>query len=67
MKKILMMIPVIAVSLQFFSCSTDYEGTKPENQVPVINIYDTNDITSSKTTKIQWYGNDSDGMKMKYY
>jgi hypothetical protein len=67
MKKILMMIPVIAVSLQFFSCSTDYDGTKPENQVPVINIYDTNDITSSKKTKIQWYGNDSDGMKMKYY
>ncbi len=67
MKKILMMLPILALSLQFFSCSTDYDGAKPANQVPVINIYDTSDITSSKKTKIQWYGNDSDGMKIKYY
>lgn len=67
MKRIITMIPLIALTLQFFSCSTDYEGTKPVNQVPVINIYDTNDITSSKKTKIQWYGNDPDGMNIKYY
>lgn len=67
MKRIITMIPLIALTLQFFSCSTDYEGTKPANQVPVINIYDTNDITSSKKTKIQWYGNDPDGMNIKYY
>jgi len=67
MKKLLVIFALFIVSLQFFSCSTDYDGKDPANEGPIINIYDTSDITSSKKTKIQWYGNDIDGTKIKYY
>ena len=67
MKKLLVLFALFIVSLQFFSCSTDYDGKDPVNQDPIINIYDTSDITSSKKTKIQWYGNDIDGTKLNYY
>ena len=67
MKKLLVLFAISIVSLQFFSCSTDYDGKDPVNQDPIINIYDTSDITSSKKTKIQWYGNDIDGTKLNYY
>ncbi len=67
MKKIILLLAFVSASLQFFSCSTDYSGSEPENMVPIINIYDTSDITSSKKTKVQWYGNDADGTKMTYY
>jgi hypothetical protein len=67
MKRVLVLIAAAIVSLQFFSCSTDYDGSKPDNKAPIINVYDTSDITSSKKTKIQWYGNDVDGSKMTYY
>jgi hypothetical protein len=53
--------------MQFFSCSTDYDGPAPENESPIINIYETTDVTSSKKTKIQWYGNDIDGNRLTYY
>lgn len=67
MKKILLLLALFIVSLQFFSCSTDYDGPDPVNKDPIINAYDTSDITSSKKTKIQWYGNDIDGTKLTYY
>ncbi len=67
MKKLLLLFAVTIVSLQFFSCSTDYDGPLPKNETPVINIYETDAITSSKKTKIQWYGNDIDGNKLTYY
>ena len=67
MKKLLLLFALSIVSLQFFSCSTDYDGPDPVNQKPIINVYDTSDITSSKKTKIQWYGNDVDGTKLTYY
>ncbi|HQO09333.1 MAG TPA: hypothetical protein PLK90_11155 [Clostridiales bacterium] len=67
MKKLLLLLAISAVSFQFFSCSTDYSGSKPKNQEPVINVYETSDITSSKKTKIQWYGNDIDGSKLTYF
>lgn len=67
MKKLLLLLALFIVSLQFFSCSTDYDGPDPVNKDPIINVYDTSDITSSKKTKIQWYGNDVDGTKLTYY
>jgi hypothetical protein len=67
MKKLLLLFALSIVSLQFFSCSTDYEGPDPVNQKPIINVYDTSDITSSKKTKVQWYGNDIDGTKITFY
>ncbi|MBU4485326.1 MAG: hypothetical protein KKD38_00220, partial [Candidatus Delongbacteria bacterium] len=66
MKKLLLLFALSIVALQFFSCS-DYIGDDPVNQSPIINVYDTSDITSSKKTKIQWYGNDIDGTKLTYY
>lgn len=72
MKKILLLFVMSVLSLQFFSCETDYDGDKPVNQTPDINILETSDgnltdITSSKKTKVQWYSNDPDGAKTIYY
>jgi|GEM_PF-2092307 len=67
MKRKLQFLIAIIVFIQFFSCSTDYDGQTAVNQDPILNIYDTSDITSSKKTKIQWYANDNDGIKTKYY
>ena len=49
------------------SCTQEYKGVLPENDIPVLHIYDTADSISNKETKIQWYGNDINGIKMKYY
>jgi hypothetical protein len=67
MKKLLLLFALSVVSLQFFSCTTDYEGSDPVNSEPIINVYDTSDIISNKKTKIQWYGNDIDGANLKYF
>lgn len=67
MKKLLLLFALSILSLQFYSCSTDYDGPDPANQTPIINVYDTSDITSSKKTKVQWYGNDVDGTKLTFY
>ena len=65
--KLLISFALFLVWFQFYSCSTDYDGPEPKNQTPVVNFYETTDVTSSKKTKIQWYGNDVDGIKTTYY
>ncbi len=53
--------------LMIFSCTNEYKGPMPENQSPVLQFYDTTDSTSNKRTTIKWYGNDADGIKLKYF
>lgn len=65
MKKI--MCYVIFFLILIFTSCTDYKGTEPDNSEPSLHIYDTTDSTSSKKTIIKWYGNDIDGIKLKYF
>jgi len=58
---------IAAILAVFYACSSDYKGADPENLSPVIYLYDTTDSTSSKKTTIKWYGNDTDGIKLKYF
>ncbi len=72
MKKLLLLMLVSVLALTFVSCDTDYDGRVRENRPPTINILETSadnltDITSSKRTRVQWYGNDPDGIKTTYY
>jgi hypothetical protein len=67
MKKLIFLAAGMICAAFIWSCSEEYKGSMPDNNSPVLHIYDTTDSTSSKRTKIKWYGNDIDGMKMKYY
>jgi hypothetical protein len=57
----------ILILILIYACSSDYKGTDPGNSSPVVYLYDTTDSTSSKKTTIKWYGNDTDGIKLKYF
>ena len=67
MKKMILLFMALSVSIVFFSCSGEYDGSMPENTLPKLTIYDTSDIISRAETRVQWYGNDDDGTNLKYY
>ena len=72
MKTLIYSTLIIALGILFISCETDYAGTDPENIRPYVRIAvnsDDNltDITVSGRTRVEWFGNDIDGSRLRYY
>jgi len=69
MKHVLKLV-IFAVLTLIVSCQTDYSGTETVNKAPVLEFssYDSTKLyLTKKKTRVSWYANDMDGVKMTYY